>query len=98
MADVLKHGLTKLLVLLVIAHVVLFFLNTDETNPQSKNLENIGRDQALVIINGQEYACDSVVTISRESKHVEVGCDVNNHFVAYAIYKDDYGFNKVKPM
>lgn len=95
MVNIPKNTLIKLIGVLVIVHAVLFFLNTDQTN---SGTETIGRNQALMIINGQEYECDSVVTIIREATHVKVGCDVNTHYVPYIIYKDDYGFNKVQPM
>ena len=81
----------KRYLLIFFAFLLFWFLVMPEQN------ENyLDRDHLTRIIQNEGFDCDSIVFIKRRKLDVQIGCDYNNQYKKYLVYRDDYGFNKVK--
>lgn len=65
-------------------------------NFKPDTLLDLTRDQISNAINNEGHQCDYVALIKRNKNNIKIGCAVKHSYFKYEIYKDEYGFNKVR--
>jgi hypothetical protein len=72
------------------------FFMLPEDNLKSDTLADLTRNQIHNIVRNEGNDCEQLVMYKRMKRQIKIGCDHFNVYKKYTLYKNDFGFNKVR--